>query len=265
MKKLIFPLLLATSLGLTGPAVAQTDIGDILTGVARSLVDQELDKNAFAQAQSANSAEAYRSYLARFPKGAYRSNAERALARFGASVAPGPANPAPISPPPASADVRPASVEAQIGLTRTQRVQVQSQLTSLGYATGVADGLWGSNTRTAIGRWQTANKLPATGYVTTQQVRLIAQQAGPVVGTTPPGGSDTVDDRTEEQLLGLTAEERRDIQRRLTRLGYRPGGVDGVFGAGTRRALSSWQRDEGLRASGYITADQLRELRRQAG
>ena len=264
MKKLTFPLLLVTSFGLTSPVAAQTDIGDILSGVARTMVEQEVDKGAFAQAQSANTAEAYRNYLSRFPNGAYRTNAERALARLGASVTPGQPSPPPVSGP-VTGNVRPASVEAQIGLSRTQRVQLQTQLTALGYPTGVADGLWGSNTRTAIGRWQTANNLPSTGYVTAQQVRLIAQQAGPVAGTQPPGGSDTVDNRTEEQLLSLTAQERRDIQRRLTQLGYRPGTIDGVFGAGTRRALASWQRDEGLRGSGYITADQLRELRRQTG
>ena len=30
-------------------------------------------------------------------------------------------------------------------------------------------------------------------------------------------------------------------------------------------AIAAWQRDEGLRASGYLTADQIRELRRQTG
>ena len=42
----------------------------------------------------------------------------------------------------------------------------------------MADGLWGANTRTAIAKWQTANKVTATGYVTSVQVRLIASQAG---------------------------------------------------------------------------------------
>ena len=48
----------------------------------------------------------------------------------------------------------------------------------MGYPTGVADGLWGSKTRDAISRWQKANKLTVTGYVTARQVKLIAQQAG---------------------------------------------------------------------------------------
>ncbi|TGD63360.1 peptidoglycan-binding protein [Tabrizicola sp. WMC-M-20] len=262
MRTLTFPLLLIAGLGAAAPATAQ-DFGDILSGVAKSLVTQEMDKNAFSQAQSQNTVTAYRSYLSQYPQGAYRINAERALQRLGASVT----QPAPVEPAqPVSAAARAAAAEAALGLTRTQRVQLQTQLTKLGYPTGVADGLWGSNTRTAIRRWQTANKLSSTGYVTQAQVTLIARQAGPVAGPAPvTPDPDAVDDRTEERLLGLTVAERREIQRRLTTLGYRTGGVDGVFGANTRSALSAWQRDEGLRATGYMTADQLRELRRQTG
>jgi peptidoglycan hydrolase-like protein with peptidoglycan-binding domain len=51
----------------------------------------------------------------------------------------------------------------------------------------------------------------------------------------------------------------------MTLLGYSIRGVDGSFGANTRRALALWQRDEGVRVSGYLTADQLRALRRQTG
>ncbi len=258
MRNLTLPLLLAASLGAATPTAAQDNFGDILSGVAKSLLTQELDKNAYVQAQNLNTATGYRNYLAQYPKGIYRANAERALAKLGAPVTPN--NP----PAPASGTVSAAAVEGSIGLTRTRRMTLQTQLSALGYPTGVADGLWGSNTRGAIVRWQTANKVSATGYLTAQQVNLIEQQARPVVGSDPVG-SVTVDDRTEERLLSLTADERREIQRRLTRLGYRTGGVDGVFGGNTRRALASWQRDEGLRASGYMTADQLRELRRQTG
>ncbi|MDO9640048.1 MAG: peptidoglycan-binding protein [Pseudotabrizicola sp.] len=262
MRTLTFPLLLIAGLGVAAPASAQ-DFGDILSGVAKSLVTQELDKTAFTQAQSQNTVAAYRGYLSQHPQGAYRANAERALRRLGASVtAPAPAEPA----PPLSGPARAAAAEADIGLTRAQRVRIQTQLSKLGYPTGVADGLWGSNTRAAIGRWQTANKLTSTGYVTAAQVTLIDRQSGPVAGPAPTTPDpDAVDDRTEERLLSLTVAERREVQRRLTTLGYRTGGVDGVFGANTRNALSAWQRDEGLRATGYITADQLRELRRQSG
>jgi peptidoglycan hydrolase-like protein with peptidoglycan-binding domain len=258
MRNMTLPILLAASLAATAPASAQTDFGDIVSGVAQSLLEQELDRNAYIEAQNRNTVEGYRTYLAQFPKGAYRGNARQALAKLGASAEPG--NPPPVGGGSQSA----AAVEASIGLSRTQRIQIQKQLTSVGYSTGVADGLWGSRTRSAITRWQTANKLAATGYVTARQVRLIAEQAGPGVGT-DPGGPVAGDDQVEERLLGLTYEERREVQRLLTQLGYNTWGADGVFGRNTRAALATWQRDEGLRVSGYLTADQLRELRRQRG
>ncbi len=41
-------------------------------------------------------------------------------------------------------------------------------------------------------------------------------------------------------------------------------GLDGVFGRNTRAAILGWQRDEG-EVMGYLTADQVRELRVEAG
>ncbi|MDP2779748.1 peptidoglycan-binding protein [Devosia sp.] len=255
MWKTRLPLLLAASLAVATPVNAEPDFGKIVSGIAQSLINQELDRTAFVEAQRLNTVSAYRNYLTKFPKGAFRVNAEQALAKLGVPV-----NPLPTGGGYHSA----ASIEASIGLSRTQRIQIQKQLTAIGYATGVADDLWGTNTRSAIFRWQTANKLAATGYITAQQVNLIAQQAGPGIGTDPVGpvaGNDAV----EERLLGLTYAERREVQSRLTSLGYNTGGVDGVFGANTRRALASWQRDEAVRVSGYLTADQLRALRSETG
>lgn len=254
MRRYPVPILFAISLALTGPAAAQTDLGDIVSGVANSLLAQELEQNAFREAQRLNTEPSWRNYLKSYPAGAQRTTAERALAQLVGTAAP--TTPTPSVP--ASA----ASVEASLGLTRTERTRIQTQLASLGYASGVADGLWGANTRSAIRRWQTANKLTATGYVTAQQVGLIDRQAGPAAESATSTQS-AGDDLIEERLLGLTSEERREVQRRLTRLGYNTGGVDGAFGSATRRALAAWQADEGLRATGYMTADQLRELRRQ--
>lgn len=258
MRKMTLPILLAASLAVAAPVSAQTDFGDVVTGIAQSLLNQELDRTAYVEAQRLNTIRGYRNYLAKFPKGAFRGNAERALAKLGDTV--NPDDPPPVVVGNQSA----ASIEASIGLSRSQRILIQKQLTAVGYSTGVADGLWGAKTRSAIGRWQTANKLSATGYVTATQVRLIAKQAGAAVEP-DTGGARPGDDLIEERLLSLTYTERREVQRRLTLLGYSTGGVDGSFGRNTRLALAAWQQDEGLRASGYLTADQLRTLRRESG
>ena len=86
-----FPVLsLAFAAGLAGalPAAAQNDIGDILSGVAQTLMTQQADKAAYVDAQSSNTANAYRRYLSQYPQGAYRANAEQALRALGASVDP---------------------------------------------------------------------------------------------------------------------------------------------------------------------------------
>lgn len=254
MRKTSLALMIGSGLALGAPAPAQEDFGDIISDMAKGLLTQELDRNAYEQARRTGTLRGWQAYLQQFPDGAYRAQAERAIARLGGAVT--------LPDPAPQAGTGAAAVEARLGLSRDQRRLIQRQLTALGYDTGGADGLWGRNTREAIRRWQAANRAEATGYVTARQVRLIAEQAGarPDLGEDPE-----VDDRLEERLLGLTAAERREIQRRLTLLGYDTRGSDGVFGRNTRRAIAAWQRDEGLRASGYITADQLRELRRQTG
>lgn len=329
MRTFTLPLILAATLGVAAPAPAQ-DLEDMIGGIAQTLIQQELDRNAYLAAQEANTASAYRDYLAKFPKGAYRANAERALERLGASAEASSAAQAEarlgitvsqrvavqreltrlgyrtygtdgvwgrntrtaiatwqrdrgdkvtgyvteaqlrvllrgavVTPPTDDGEVgtSPVAVEAALRLTRTQRVEIQRQLSSLGFDTGVADGLWGSKTRTAIKSWQRANRQSQTGYLTAAQVKLIRQQAG---SAAPAPGTDN-EAALEESLLELTRTERVDLQRRLTRLGYETLRTDGTFGPGTRRAISEWQADEGEPVTGYLTADQVRLIRVETG
>jgi len=330
MRTFTLPLALAAGLGLTAPAPAQ-NLEDVIGGIAQSLIQQELDRNAYLAAQEANTAAAYRDYLARFPKGAYRVNAERALERLGASAETSSAAQAEarlgisfaqkvavqreltrqgyrtggtdgvsgrntrtaiaswqrdrgdkvtgyvteaqlrvllrgavVTPPDADDDdvgSSPVAVEAALKLIRSQRVEIQRQLSALGFDTGVADGLWGAKTRTAIKSWQRANRQTQTGYVTAAQVKLIRQQAG---SAAPAPGTDN-EAALEESLLELTRTERIDLQRRLTRLGYNTLRTDGTFGPGTRRAIAEWQADGGEPATGYLTADQVRLIRVETG
>lgn len=67
-----------------------------------------------------------------------------------------------------------------------------------------------------------------------------------------------------EAALALNREARRDVQRDLSLLGFNPRGVDGVFGPGSRAAISAHQRSMVLPETGFLTAEQLRILRRDA-
>ena len=53
----------------------------------------------------------------------------------------------------------------------------------------------------------------------------------------------------------------REIQQRLTDLGYQPGPVDGLFGGKTRAAIQTFQRDKGLEPDGRATNQLVHELR----
>ncbi len=51
---------------------------------------------------------------------------------------------------------------------------------------------------------------------------------------------------------GSTGGEVKEVQRRLKNWGYYTGAVDGVFGAGTRKAVIAFQKKNGLTADGIV-------------
>lgn len=62
----------------------------------------------------------------------------------------------------------------------------------------------------------------------------------------------------------LSLADRREAQTLLTRAGFDTGGVDGVTGSNTRRALRGWQRANGRIPDGYLNSEALAAIRRSA-
>ena len=86
----------------------------------------------------------------------------------------GPASPAaaaPVAAPMASA------APALASLSETDRRRAQLALTRLGYYTGLADGVYGGATLTAIRRYQQATGNPATGLLTEGQAAVLLRDA----------------------------------------------------------------------------------------
>lgn len=65
-------------------------------------------------------------------------------------------------------------------------------------------------------------------------------------------------------VLAASADEIREAQTLLSELGHDPGPIDGLVGPRVRRAIESFQRSAGLRATGAIDAPLLRALREAA-
>ncbi|WP_037311345.1 lytic murein transglycosylase [Ruegeria halocynthiae] len=59
---------------------------------------------------------------------------------------------------------------------------------------------------------------------------------------------------------GLTLEDRKELQRRLTSAGYDTQGADGVIGNNTKSAISAYQRASGLPVTGEPSVALLRRL-----
>lgn len=93
-------------------------------------------------------------------------------------------------------------------------------------------------------------------------VELARQRLGVRDDGTVGDGAPEVDPAIEaENALNLSRIRKRRVQQYLQALGFDPLGIDGLFGSGTRRALSGWQKARGFDATGYLTAPQLQQLR----
>ena len=67
-----------------------------------------------------------------------------------------------------------------------------------------------------------------------------------------------------ESALELSRSERRELQRRLTLMGFSTRGVDGVFGPGSRNAIGEWQASKNLPATSYFSESQIAALRSES-
>jgi peptidoglycan hydrolase-like protein with peptidoglycan-binding domain len=79
----------------------------------------------------------------------------------------------------------------------------------------------------------------------------------------PSAATGSLNAAAGEELKGDATVQA--VQQILADLGYTPGPIDGVLGATTARAISAFQRDRKVAASGRITPELLGELRRVTG
>jgi peptidoglycan hydrolase-like protein with peptidoglycan-binding domain len=77
-------------------------------------------------------------------------------------------------------------------------------------------------------------------------------------------GEPQRDARVAEDALALSRAARRAVQESLAVTGFDPKGIDGVFGQGSRTAITDWQRRFGHAPTGYLTREQIVQLSGQA-
>ncbi len=132
---------------------------------------------------------------------------------------------------------------------------VQRELITKGYEPGTPDGVLGVLTRAAIMAYQHDKGLPVTGAASAELLRHI------VLGDYGPGGAPS----NEKEIPPETIVLIKGVQQILAELGYGPGPVDGVLGAGTQRAIEAFERERRLTVKGRVSGKLLRELMRTTG
>lgn len=70
--------------------------------------------------------------------------------------------------------------------------------------------------------------------------------------------------KQKEDDLGLSRAQRKQVQVWLSALAYETRGIDGLFGAGTRSAITKFQNDFDFSETGFLTRGSLNRLKKEA-
>lgn len=128
-------------------------------------------------------------------------------------------------------------------------VEIQNQLKKLGFFQGEASGYFGSQTKTAVKRFQVKRGLHADGVVGSGTYKYLFQNASTATKQSIKSSSDT------KQAMNT-----KDIQAALKKLGYYKGAIDGVSGSNTKNAIKKFQKANKLTADGIVGASTRSKL-----
>ena len=164
--------------------------------------------------------------------------------------------------PPVSTDLPPLEVEA--GTPQLLLKAVQRELAARGFDVGPKDGKPSDKTRAAITAYEKGQGLAVTGVATDELLRHILLGAS-LEGSVATGSVADADAGSAKPGKPMEGSTVKAVQQLLSDLGYAPGPVDGSPGEATTRAISTFQRDRKIAATGRITPELLVELKRVTG
>lgn len=128
---------------------------------------------------------------------------------------------------------------------------LQRRLARLGEASLKVDGRFGQRTLEVVRRFQREHGLAADGVVGLETWRRLVE-AGWSLG----------DRLLYQRRVMLRGEDIRELQQRLSQLGFDAGPEDGIFGPLVREAVEEFQRNTGLEVDGVAGPATIAALRR---
>jgi peptidoglycan hydrolase-like protein with peptidoglycan-binding domain len=168
-----------------------------------------------------------------------------------------------LSQPAASPTASPGALT--LGAKGQAVVELQQALMAAGvFVPGGADGVYGQATKTAVSNYQRWNGLPVTGEVDATTSSRLKLGSGATPGSTPavtPVPAASSNSSLSGMTIGARGENVKVLQRALIAAGITVrGGADGVFGAMTASALTSYQQAKGLAATGVLDEASIASL-----
>lgn len=142
----------------------------------------------------------------------------------------------------------------RIGSVGDAVVALQSRLIMLKYLSGKADGMFGTQTATAVTNFQRKSGLRADGIAGTQTLgALYGAKAAPNTagtGALNPSAEEDSSALLTSLSLGDKGSQVRAMQQKLIDLMYLSGVADGIFGPKSFLALQAFQKNNRLQADG---------------
>lgn len=137
-----------------------------------------------------------------------------------------------------------------VGMTGNDVYALQERLIELNYLSGVADGVFGTETQNALIAFQNRNGLTADGTAGASTLKKLSGSCKAATATAAPGSNGTLHE-------GDSGEDVYNLQARLFELGYYNGRIDGRYSSETTAAVKAFQKANGLSADGIAGSGTL--------
>lgn len=137
-----------------------------------------------------------------------------------------------------------------VGMTGNDVYALQERLIELNYLSGVADGVFGTETQNALIAFQNRNGLTADGTAGASTLKKLSGSCKAATATAAPSSNGTLHE-------GDSGENVYNLQARLFELGYYNGRIDGRYSSETTAAVKDFQKANGLSADGVAGSGTL--------
>lgn len=136
---------------------------------------------------------------------------------------------------------------------------MQVRLQAAGYLKGGIDGVYGADTTNAVKAFQKAKGIPVSGAIDEMTYSALRNVDSSSPSYESSGGEEgsSASRGASLYIIGDSGSEVSSIQRKLKKMGYLDGSVDGIYGGDTASAVKAFQDDEGLSSTGMVDGDTL--------